>query len=94
MEKPVLAIDDHQRVYWHSRRGMLELDLVLMPFAQQDYAALSEADQHRYVNWLSCEDQDLFGWFLQHKTPDDEDLRSIIHLILERHHGRFATNTT
>ena len=25
---------EYQRIYWHSRRGMLELDLVLMPFVE------------------------------------------------------------
>ena len=24
-----------QKIFWHSRRGMLELDLLLVPFAQE-----------------------------------------------------------
>ena len=29
-----------QRIRWHSRRGMLELDLILVPFAEQHFESL------------------------------------------------------
>lgn len=28
-----------KRLYWHSRRGMLELDVLLVPFVQEVYPA-------------------------------------------------------
>jgi len=62
------------RLYWHSRRGMLELDVLLVPFVKEVYPGLDEADQQRYRKLLSCEDQDLFGWFMQRGEPEDEDL--------------------
>ena len=37
-----------KRLLWHSRRGMLELDLVLMPFLENYYATVSEEDQELY----------------------------------------------
>ena len=43
-----MSEEDAKRVYWHSRRGMLELDLVLMPFAEQVYPTLDESDKTRY----------------------------------------------
>jgi antitoxin CptB len=55
---------DAQRVYWHSRRGMLELDLVLMPFAEQVYPTLDEATRARYRDLLACEDTDIFAWLV------------------------------
>ena len=79
------------RLYWHSRRGMLELDLILMPFVQKHFPQLDEADKDRYVQLLASEDQDLFAWFLGHKKPDDPELKKIIDIILEKH-GPLAQN--
>ena len=51
------------RLLWGSRRGMLELDLVLTPFVENVYESLSEEDQQRYQRLLLEQDQDLFAWF-------------------------------
>jgi antitoxin CptB len=72
------------RLFWHSRRGMLELDLLLVPFVREAYADLNEDDQARYRKLLECEDQDMFGWFMQREEPEDADLRKIVRLILDR----------
>ena len=69
-------------MYWASRRGMLELDLVLMPFAEHCYANLSAQDQQRYHLLLAQEDQDLFAWFLGRQQPSDPDLQVIVDLVL------------
>lgn len=88
MQGAPLTIDDLNRIYWHSRRGMLELDLILMPFVEKHYPKLSVEDQHRYIRLLACEDQDLFGWFLQHKQPEESALQDIVALVLAKHHQR------
>lgn len=72
------------RLFWHSRRGMLELDLLLVPFVREAFSDLDEADQQRYRKLLECEDQDMFGWFMQRDESDDPDLRRIVRLILDR----------
>jgi antitoxin CptB len=70
------------KVYWASRRGMLELDLVLMPFAKNIYPTLGREDQQRYHRLLEQEDQDLFTWFLGRGRPEDTDLRMIVGVVL------------
>lgn len=45
-----------------SRRGLLELDLVLLPFAQRVYAELSEAEQQVYEGLLIEDDVMLLEW--------------------------------
>ena len=67
---------------WAARRGMLELDLVLEPFVNHCYAALDESDRQRFRVLMECEDQDLFGWFLQRQVPDDPELASIVEKVL------------
>jgi antitoxin CptB len=76
---------------WATRRGMLELDLVLEPFVNGRYPALGEADRARFQQLMLCEDQDLFGWFLGREQPEDEEMANIVEQILEftraRTHG-------
>ncbi len=73
---------EYNRLVWHSRRGMLELDLVLGPFVKECYPALAEDDKARYRQLLESEDQDLFSWFLGRAAPPDEDLVTIVGKIL------------
>lgn len=76
----------HNKVIWASRRGMLELDIVLEPFARNRYTALDADAQRSYRALLECEDQQLFDWLLQKREVDVPALRPIIASILE-HHG-------
>lgn len=71
-----------QKVFWHSRRGMLELDLLLVPFAQEVFETLSYQDQLLYSDFLEQEDQDLFSWLMGRQAPTDERFSSIIAKIL------------
>ncbi len=73
---------DKNRLFWASRRGMLELDLIFLPFAENIYPGLPVEDQQRYQQLLDCEDQDLFGWLLRSKVPEDKEIREIVNVIL------------
>lgn len=70
------------KLFWHSRRGMLELDLILIPFVKEHYANISESDQQLYDKLLECEDQDLFSWFMQKDTPENPELAHIVRIII------------
>ena len=70
------------RMRWAARRGMLELDLVLEPYVEARYADLDEDDRVRFHRLMECEDQDLFGWFMQRQRPDDPELAALVDKIL------------
>jgi antitoxin CptB len=72
------------QLFWHSRRGMLELDLLLVPFVREVFPTLDAVNQERYRQLLTCEDQDMFGWFMQRGEPEDADLKIIVKIILDR----------
>jgi len=72
---------DRNRLFWASRRGMLELDLVLLPFLEKIYPTLEQEDKERYWRLLESEDQDMFGWFLRRENPEDPDLLNIVQII-------------
>ncbi len=72
------------RLFWHSRRGMLELDVLLVPFLKEAYLNLDSDDQTRYEKLLECEDTDLFQWFMQKSVPTDPDHARMVKLIVDR----------
>lgn len=55
---------DLRSVKWRSRRGMLELDLMLQPFIEKVYPTLGLEDQKLYWLLLEEEDQSLWRWCL------------------------------
>jgi antitoxin CptB len=72
---------DINRLFWGSRRGMLELDLVLMPFLENIYPTLAQADKERYWSLLEEQDQDLFAWFMRREDPANPELQRIVDII-------------
>ena len=71
-----------QKIFWHSRRGMLELDLLLTPFATEAFEFLSYQDQLLYSDLLEQEDQDLFSWLIGQKNPVEARFEPMIRMIL------------
>ena len=69
-----------QRVRWRSRRGMLELDLFLVPFAENRYADLTPADRAAYRHLLDREDWEILDWLRQDSVPAP-GLAGIVELV-------------
>ena len=75
---------DKNRLYWASRRGMLELDLLLSPFLDHHFDALEDEDKQRYERLLEEQDPDLFQWLMNGVKPDDADLKRIVDIIIDK----------
>jgi antitoxin CptB len=74
---------DYNRLKWASRRGMLELDLILQPFVEKVYPTLNSELQNDFADLLLCEDQDLFAWLLNREEPAAENLLLMVRMIRE-----------
>jgi antitoxin CptB len=72
---------EEKRLFWGSRRGMLELDLILLPFLENVYPTLEQADKELYWELLACEDQDMFNWFINRQNPENPRLQRIVDLV-------------
>jgi antitoxin CptB len=72
---------EKNRLFWSSRRGMLELDLILIPFLENIYPALTQTDKESYWQLLECEDQDMFEWFMRRENPNNHELQRIVDLV-------------
>ncbi|TNF65900.1 MAG: succinate dehydrogenase assembly factor 2 family protein [Gammaproteobacteria bacterium] len=76
------------RIRWAARRGMLELDLVLKPYVEHHYLNATEKEKDAFHQLLACEDQELFGWFIQSK-PVDKAHQKMVEIILEAKKNSF-----
>ena len=70
-----------KKLYWRSRRGLLELDLLLPPFLADCYRDLDAPLQSAYESLLSCEDPDILSWINGHTKSDDQHIQDIIERI-------------
>lgn len=75
------SLAQRKRLHWHSRRGMWELDLLLIPFLEHCYDHLDAQDRTAYQALIEEEDQDLFAWLLRREEPEDPSHRRIVTLI-------------
>ena len=72
------------RMRWRSRRGMLELDLLLQPFFDEVFMDLAYEVQLNFVKLLEQDDPDLLMWFSNKDVPEDQDLADLVQMILKR----------
>jgi len=72
-------MNDFNRLRWHSRRGMLELDILLARFWEQFGDRLSGEDGNELEKLLEYEDNDLLELVLDNKT--DETASRVLQML-------------
>ncbi|WP_312239687.1 FAD assembly factor SdhE [Pantoea sp.] len=83
-----MDIHDKSRIHWACRRGMLELDIAIMPFFEYEYDTLSDSDKKVFIALLQSDDPDLFNWMMDHGEPADAELKRMVKLIQQRNRER------
>ncbi|MEM7079879.1 MAG: succinate dehydrogenase assembly factor 2 [Pseudomonadota bacterium] len=76
-----MSVTDLKHIYWRSRRGMLELELKLVPFVRDHFAALSADEQHCYECLLGEEDWQIFDWLQGREVPEDVQTAALVEKI-------------
>jgi len=74
-------IKSKKQLAWQCRRGMLELDVVLIPFLERYYDDLEEADKIRFCRLLDEADPDLYTWLMGYGDCADGELARIVSII-------------
>jgi antitoxin CptB len=72
------------RLKWACRRGMLELDVLFMSFVDEAYDSLASEQQFTFERLLTCQDPELFAWFMGHQVCEDSELNEMVNIILKR----------
>ena len=73
---------DLSRLRWQCRRGMLELDHLLLRFLDLGYTDLDADGRAAFTRLLGQQDQDLSDWFMGRRTPEDAETAETIALVL------------
>ena len=68
----------YERLRWRSRRGLLELDIVLERFWKNSGDALHEADAQALERLLQLPDNDLLDLVMGRAEAPDEQLRAMV----------------
>ena len=70
--------EDHNRMRWASRRGLLELDLLLGPFVETEFPELDPSLRDDYRELMACDDQDILNWVMNRAIPTKPRLTAIV----------------
>jgi antitoxin CptB len=71
---------NNSQLRWQCRRGMLELDLILLNFFDQKFSQLDDVTQNLFAELLTHSDQELYTWLVK-KEPAPEHLAVIINSL-------------
>ena len=72
------------KLRWQCRRGMRELDILLVRYLDDGYAASSEDEKSAFHGLLALQDPQLAGYLLRDVPHDDAVSASVIAQILGR----------
>ncbi|MFT5803317.1 MAG: antitoxin CptB [Candidatus Paceibacteria bacterium] len=75
---------EYNRMRWRSRRGLLELDLLLLPFFDEMYLSIDADKQLNFQKLLEQEDPDLLEWFSQKSRSEDAGMAALVDFMLAR----------
>ena len=70
------------RLLWRSRRGVRELDGLLMPFVKSRYDFLNSKELSVLEKFLEISDPLLIDWFMEKSVPPTEEYKALVLSIL------------
>jgi|TARA_Y100000996_G_C22545489_1_gene651626 antitoxin CptB len=76
-----------KKILWQCRRGLWELDAILIPFVEEKLDSLSEIEVEHFRELLSFEDIDMFDILVNKKAHQNEALEPIISKIINFHNS-------
>ena len=63
---------------WRSRRGLLELELLLLPFVDACVTNMTRVSLQQYERMLDQDDLDIYDWLMGRGNPPEGDLLEIV----------------
>ena len=79
-------MSEESRLRWQCRRGMRELDELLIRYLESRYPIADDDEKAAFRTVLELPDPELNGYLLQRQTPSSESAANVIKLILNLPH--------
>lgn len=70
-----------KRLRWRCRRGMRELDQLMLRYLDAAWVQDSEAQRGVFLRLLECEDDKLWRWFMGHELAADAEIAALVERI-------------
>lgn len=77
--------DLKKKILWQCRRGLWELDAILIPFVEENYDDLDSNNQNLFKQLLSYEDVEVFDLLVNQKEPVDINIKPLVDIIIASH---------
>ncbi len=77
---------EFRRLRWRCRRGMRELDQLMLRYLDGPWAQADDAERGQFLRLLDAEDDKLWRWFMGREAPGDAQLEAIVRRILDLPH--------
>ena len=72
-----------KKILWQCRRGLWELDAILIPFVERCFSSLDDSEITQFRELLSYEDIELFDILVNKKEFEDKALGPMVAKIIE-----------
>ncbi|MGI9249021.1 MAG: succinate dehydrogenase assembly factor 2 [Woeseiaceae bacterium] len=77
-------MSEESRLRWQCRRGMRELDELLLWYLEARYSIVDDEEKAAFRAVLALADPELYGYLLQRQTHPSKPIASVIQHILSR----------
>jgi len=74
-------MNDVAKLVWHCRRGMRELDLLLVSYCEKCYTTAGAVEQQTFVQLLDLPDDLIYDYLFGEKQPDTTEMATLINQI-------------
>ena len=71
-----------RKIKWKCRRGMLELDILLERFYENQFQILTAEEKKIFNRLLDESDPLLYDWLLGHEIPSGPQFQSLVNKIV------------
>ena len=85
-------VDLKKKILWQCRRGLWELDAILIPFVERNFDNLDSENKTLFTELLSYEDIEVFDLLVNKINPKDKKMKPLVELILNSHMEALKTN--
>ncbi|KFN42898.1 succinate dehydrogenase assembly factor 2 [Arenimonas oryziterrae] len=75
-----------RRLRWRCRRGMRELDQLMLRFLDQRWPKADDAERSVFLRLLESEDDKLWRWCMGRERPEDPELHALVERIIALPH--------
>jgi antitoxin CptB len=74
-------MNNSAKLLWHCRRGMRELDLLLVSYCEKSYPSADATEQQTFTRLLDLPDDLIYDYLFGEKRPDTTEMTILVNKI-------------